>query len=155
MDKLARHITTVVVKTIHIVRQTCKCFPVVICLGYRENTTGGGDMINRIISGQGGTYTPNGVSVDLETGYMVSLPDYERIIPLGDICETDITTFLTEHNSILVQDNHYFGVWVDNGLAYFDISVNIPTLASAMNAARAWNQLAIWDCKNNCSIEVK
>lgn len=85
-------------------------------------------------------------------GYMVSVvdgPTYqaEDPAPLKEIMD-----FI---KSNAVKDS-YFGSWKDSatGKVYIDISANFEDKETALELAGIWNQIAIWDIKNNCEIRL-
>lgn len=51
-------------------------------------------------------------------------------------------------------DNIYAGSWSDNGLIYFDISVWVNDRAFAVKLGRMFKQIAIYDIKNDASINL-
>lgn len=87
--------------------------------------------------------------INPETGYMVSLAGRERQSPS-----------LTYHNVLgYVNDNleafeptTFLGLWQEEGTWIMDVSLCIPTLATALRVAEANGQRAIYDNANKKSI---
>lgn len=99
--------------------------------------------------------SPIGVSVNLhhcgnpQFGYMVSLPDFERIVDrmdeLPDAIDCVLTRFELQHNHQPL-DEYYLGIWFNenNDKTYIDISQCIEPFDAAINQATVDNQIAIW-----------
>ena len=92
------------------------------------------------------------------TGYMVSLAGTEIQLPnfetmgyeqLQSQCEN---YYLNRVN--WNREGVYFGAWVDDGVLFFDNSINIQDRDVAIAFGRANNQLAIWDIANGSSIRL-
>ena len=94
--------------------------------------------VRAIIKNGGATITREGVRVALRSGYQVSKQDL-YILPVADFCKYHITTAL----SLLSRRGEYVGVWIDNGLAYIDISCRVSTKYEAMTLGKSLNQLSI------------
>ena len=94
--------------------------------------------IKSIVRNGGATITREGVRVVLRSGYQVSKQDL-YILPVADFCKEHLATAL----SLLSRRGEYVGVWIDNGLAYIDISCRVSTKYEAMNLGRSLNQLSI------------
>ncbi len=57
----------------------------------------------------------------------------------------------------MIQDPrvNYVGIWTSStGRVFVDSTAHFPELDDALQVARHYNQLAIWDCANNCLMEV-
>ncbi len=89
------------------------------------------------------TFAPN--------SYVVSLFGYERKFTHSPTC-TELNLWLTEHWSVIQQQGHYIGGWLDRGYYYLDISIVIVGLKEALDFARANRQKAIFDPYNGISI---
>jgi len=46
----------------------------------------------------------------------------------------------------------FYGAWINEGWVYIDRNIWIEDKEEALETARAFNQLAVWDCKNNKEI---
>ncbi len=76
-------------------------------------------------------------------GYMVSLPGFE--MAFDKVEEQTIKDYITKNLHDLVDNNAYFGAWVDRDIIYFDVSVKIDDLYEACYAGIVNEQLAIYD----------
>jgi len=73
----------------------------------------------------------------------------------------NVTPYITlrQINTVIKQAKKkraYIGYWKDSssGLEYLDVTVHSRTLERAVEIARTYNQLAIWDIANNKEIRV-
>lgn len=96
-----------------------------------------------------------GFTADPETGeiptsgYVVSLPGFERVYPREAFRPRDVVTALqnARQASALYPDNRvYAGAWLDaaTNLVYLDASVIVPRQACAESLAREYGQLAYY-----------
>ena len=85
-----------------------------------------------------------------EHGYMVSLKGYELQVPLEQLGLDVIHEYQQEYEELL--ENHNFGIWIDDDMAYLDISVHIEDLQEAMQVGKENNQISIYDIANNKAI---
>lgn len=95
---------------------------------------------------KGFSINKNGVTPN--TGFMVSLPKCEEVVPENWLFVHEVLTLYFAHNwQKLGTEKHYFGGWLDEktGKWYLDISVNIQNKEVAMETAKEFNQLAIFD----------
>lgn len=90
-------------------------------------------------------------------GYMVSVyrtcerqyPElYFNISNVVDYCR-QYETELYEH------DNTFLGSWTNNNTIFLDVSVNVSSLEWAIELAKEYNQLAVWDVLNQEEILVE
>lgn len=88
---------------------------------------------------------------DYKNGYAVALTDN---VIIGD-AETDFK-LLCKMASMLNCDKNtiLFGGWSDGNKTYLDLSLWVPSLEEALSLGKRFNQKAIYDFKNNKSIEV-
>ena len=77
------------------------------------------------------------------TGYMVSLPDHETILPLAVASDSLVETIVDNYKSIAGE--HYVGAWVDDNKIYFDVSENVAERETAIMLGRERKQLGIFD----------
>lgn len=86
-------------------------------------------------------------------GYMTAVTlDSEFSKPIDEFTLEDILDYVTQYAEELSQPDTYVGGWLDEGIGYLDISKNFQDLNEALSAAKAGNQLAIWDVENFVSI---
>lgn len=103
----------------------------------------------------GGSYNPNYGTTNPDSGYMVSLPKFERIVEMReDQLEAAIKEVSGLGYDYLIKPNYFLGVWEDCGKYYVDISENIDDLKSAVKAGMRRSQLAIFDCKKGSVISI-
>lgn len=102
-----------------------------------------------------------GFTVDPETGsvpttgYVVSLPDYERVYSRESFRPADVVHALQQARDVARlynEHNVYAGAWADHGLVYTDASVVFEDASEAEHYARVWDQLAYFDLANETSI---
>ena len=94
--------------------------------------------IKSIIRNGGATITAQGVRVHLRSGYQVSKRDL-YIIPVAELTKQLLTAELGR----LSARGEYLGVWIEDGLAYVDISCRVPTKRGAMEMGRELSQLSV------------
>lgn len=110
--------------------------------------------IKRIIENGGETLTSELKQAELTRGFMVSLEGAEVQVK-GDDYNAIEKAIEDKQNIIQDNDNLYIGLWLDNGVMYVDISINIIDKAEALEFAKKNKQLAIYDLENNDSIYLK
>ena len=110
--------------------------------------------IKRIIKNGGDTLTSELKKAKLTTGFMVSLEGAESQIKGDDY--NAIKKAIEEKQEIIKDNKNLFiGLWLDGGIMYVDISININDKVEALEFAKKNKQLAIYDLKNNDSIYLK
>lgn len=109
------------------------------------------DIQQEIIDNGGVSYNPKKGIVNPTTGFMVSLPDSEKVVNVSELTSADIRAQLTK---MLARDseNLFFGAWVDDNKVYLDFSLNLEDKNEALLFGELWAQLAIWDCANSETI---
>lgn len=89
------------------------------------------------------------------TGYMVSLnKNTERAYPVKTITHSQITGYMKDHAKELKDPDNFFGAWhnPEDDNVYLDISTNYKDRTQAMKAAKAADQIAIFDLSNFSSL---
>lgn len=110
--------------------------------------------IKRIIENKGETLTKELKKAELKRGYMVSLEGTETQTK-GDDYQA-IKKAIEEKQGIIKDSNNmYIGLWLDSGIMYIDISINIKDKTEALEFAKYNKQLAIYDLINNDSVYLK
>lgn len=110
--------------------------------------------IKRIIENKGETLTKELKKADINGGFMVSLEGTETQAK-GDDYQA-IKKAIEEKQGIIKDNNNlYIGLWLDGGIMYIDISINIIDKMEALEFAKYNKQLAIYDLINNDSIYLK
>ena len=94
----------------------------------------------------------SGVSYNMTTkeynpnkGFFVSLPNLETKVSLNSLSVDDIATFINKHRTLLQDKTKFVGGWIDNNIAYLDISEQIENKREALELGYKHNQLAIYD----------
>lgn len=113
--------------------------------------------------------TNNGFSLDAfgrgpSAGFMVSLPNQETIIPLASIENWNglLAMLICQAPLHLARSSSggesfggvYWGGWIDGDLLYLDLSVNVNSRERAEYLGRKWNQKAVWNVADRCSIRL-
>ena len=80
------------------------------------------------------------------SGYMVSTnPESERVIPTATLTPQAVRDYINEFGGTLNSSDKYIGGWDDGGNFYLDISTHVQDKEEAIELAKQYNQLAIWD----------
>jgi len=104
---------------------------------------------------KGSTRNLNGEAPPQDRGFGLSIyPERGKIIEGEKITEAQFKKFASENADLLSKPNHYIGTWVSNGMSYLDVSVTMMDRAKAIEAARAMDQIAVWDTANKKEIGV-
>lgn len=111
------------------------------------------ELINNIICKGGATLDRDLQPIDTKTGYMVSYFETEKTFDLNGIDYEAISKLILKRQADL-KENEYLGFWVYKGKLYIDISILINDLKQARQVGINNNQLAIYDLKNDKSIEI-
>lgn len=112
------------------------------------------EEVKRIIENGGATLTSELKKADLKRGYMVSLEGAESQVK-GNDYQAIIKAIEEKQEIIKDKDNLYIGLWLDGGIMYVDLSINIEDKVDALEFAKYNKQLAIYDITNNDSIYLK
>lgn len=110
--------------------------------------------VKRIIENGGATLTSELKKADLKRGFMVSLEGAEVQIK-GEDYQAIIKAIEEKQEIIKDNNNLFIGLWLDGGIMYVDISINIEDKTDALEFAKRNKQLAIYDLINNDSIYLK
>lgn len=110
--------------------------------------------IKKIIENGGATLTKELKQAELVNGFMVSLEGAESQVQ-GDNYNAIIKAIEEKQELIKDSSDLYIGLWLDSGIMYIDISINILDRAEALEFAKYNKQLAIYDLVNNDSIYLK
>jgi hypothetical protein len=84
---------------------------------------------------------------DVRTGYAVStFPEYEERI-VGPVGQARIARYLAIHMQLLARSDVVLGGWrnPDDGVAYLDVTIVVPTRDQALALAQENGQVAVWD----------
>lgn len=110
--------------------------------------------IKRIIENKGEILTKELKKADINGGFMVSLEGTETQTK-GDDYQAIKKTIEEKQEIIKDNNNMYIGLWLDSGIMYIDISININDKVEALEFGKYNKQLAIYDIVNNDSIYLK
>ena len=112
------------------------------------------EEVKRIIKNGEATLTSELKQAELKRGFMVSLEGAESQVK-GDDYQAIIKAIKEKQTIIKDNKDLYIGLWLDNGIMYVDISINIEDRAEALEFGKKNKQLAIYDLTNNDSIYLK
>lgn len=113
-------------------------------------------FVKDVIANGGGSYNPNFGTTNPNKWYMVSLPQYERVVNEDQIRHA-LEEMLAKSVDLTYHDpDYYIGAWFnqEDGKWYVDISQNIHSLKLAIKLGMAWGQKAIYDCANDRVIDL-
>jgi len=103
--------------------------------------------ISQVLETGGGNFNIDGLAIEMDSGYSVSLPGFEFKMPMEGITQDKIMdqgfaiAALIEAGNL----NHYYvGCRITEGYLWMDISTNIFEYGNAMAFARAGRQKAIF-----------
>jgi len=85
-------------------------------------------------------------------GFMVGGAAKGLIFPsISEVIIPRVETWIEENK---LKTKQFYGVWVDNGKVYFDVSDNIQNRDSAIKIGKSRKEKAIWDLNNNMEIKL-
>ena len=112
------------------------------------------ELIKGIIKNGGATLTRHLEKAELKSGYMVSLEGCESQTNKNDY--KAIIQAIKEKQEIIKDNSElYIGLWVDDGMMYIDVSINISDKVESLEFAKKNKQLAIYDLENDKSLYLK
>lgn len=114
-------------------------------------------LFNETKAPDGGFSIKDHVGDGPSSGYMVSLSKAdEKTYPSTIFTPEDIQEYMNQHASEINAPGNYFGAWHDpeDGNIYLDVSTNYQDYDQAVEAAKAANQLAIFDLSTFNSVFV-
>jgi hypothetical protein len=84
---------------------------------------------------------------DIRTGYAVSVFPEHEYCASSLVSHEDIERYVSDHAALLARPHVVLGGWrsPEDGFAYLDVSVVVPTRDAALTFAREYGQKAIWD----------
>lgn len=90
-----------------------------------------------------------------KNGYMVSLQFTESTFNLDDVTPNDLLTFINSNKELVTDDNkNYYGIWIEKGIVYFDVSQNIADRTDAIYNGILRAQKAIYSIDEDESINL-
>jgi hypothetical protein len=76
----------------------------------------------------------------------------ELIFPsISEVIIPQVESWVETHK---LRKDQYYGVWLDKGKVYFDVSVNLQDLNQSLKIAKVKNQKAIYDLNKNEEIRL-
>lgn len=106
--------------------------------------------VKSIISRGGATFNKNGERVTLKSGYQVSKKDL-IVLPVTQMNKFIIKELLKR----IIMRGEYLGVWINEGLAYIDISYRTRTKKEALRMGKEYNQISVLRWKDGSCIMVE
>ncbi|MFG2228062.1 hypothetical protein [Streptomyces sp. NPDC048644] len=104
------------------------------------------EQCRAIINDGGHTFSPTlPTPVD---GYMVSIAGSERTFPVESFGPEVLAEYMADYAPRVANQGLFYGAWVDGGLVYLDLSLNVADRAEAEAMGRLESQLAIFDVAN-------
>lgn len=94
--------------------------------------------LKSIKANRGATLNHKGEAVSYSTGFQVSKKDL-YIVPIKRLTKSLISKTLSTLDA-----DECLGIWIDNGLAYVDISERIPNYQHALKVGRERSQISVW-----------
>lgn len=102
------------------------------------------DFFEATILNNGATYNPLTNELNVNKGYLVSLPHFEQRIEKHNFSVQHVKDYINCNFSAF-SENLYVGSWIDNGGVYLDVTESILDLRTALNIAYLRGQKAIYD----------
>lgn len=111
-------------------------------------------IINEAIKNGGATLTATLDNASLKYNYMVSLYGHEATFKVDDMegLKEGLKAYQKKASG---KKDLYIGLWVNDGLVYLDLSINICKKRDALRIGKQNKQKAIYDVKNNKDIKIK
>ncbi len=107
---------------------------------------------SRLLASGGFTADADGRLVNPAFGYAVSLAGYESRLPIHLLTDPLLESVLVAYAQRAEQTGALIGAWLDDGLAYFDLSEVVHSREYALSLARLRNQRAVYDFAAAASI---
>jgi hypothetical protein len=111
-------------------------------------------FLSEVLKNNGGSYNITTGESNLTDGYMVSLPNREEVFNADDLCATVLREYIIDNADELCSDKSFVGLWIDNGMAYLDVSVKYDDLETACYVGIINDQKAIYDNANAVAIHL-
>lgn len=105
----------------------------------------------------GATFNFDGQKVNFEKGYMVSRKSPSLILSYSQFEKLTLDSLgeLLKKLYFKASKFDYLGYWFDDQKIYIDLSINIENKSQAIQFGLANDQKAIWDCKNEITINLQ
>lgn len=104
-------------------------------------------IIDHVKEHGGISYSVTYGDVSNRNGYVVSpYKELEVTMPLKELNENEVRNFYLENAELLtLTEDHLIGIWIENDIAYLDVSVFVSNKKEASKIAREKNQKAYYD----------
>lgn len=126
---------------------------------YAEHMLNLREFSKQTLNNGGATTSLNLTSIP-NKGFWVSLQGHEKIhhslsdeLTIEDI-EQAVRSFVIDKAEVLSDHDNFLGGWIDNGILYLDISVNISDKRKAIEFGIENNQRAIFDISKGITINI-
>lgn len=112
-------------------------------------------IISTYFAGEnGGTFNFDSIPQNFNQGYLVSYKSPSIILSEQKIPSIDQLRELIKKLYFKASSFDYIGFWVNEGKIYIDLTRHVQSKKAAILFGLSNDQLAIWDCKNNESINL-
>ena len=111
-------------------------------------------FLSEVLKNNGGSYNITTGESNPTDGYMVSLPNREEVFNADDLCATVLREYIIDNADELSSENSFLGLWIDNSMAYLDVSVKYDDLETACYVGILNDQKAIYDNANAVAIHL-
>ena len=102
----------------------------------------------------GGTFNFDSLPQKFETGYLASYKAPSIILSTNSIPSINDLREMVKRLYFKASSFDFIGFWVNEGKIYIDLTKHIQGKKAAILFGLGQNQIAIWDCKKNVSINL-
>lgn len=103
------------------------------------------DSIADKIKNDGGVTIHARTGSEPTSGYAVSLPGYERTVPLAEFTASHLVKYVGDSWQGLSKGSAHLGAWIDGDTVYLDVSIVVPLQDDAIQLGREYGQLAVFN----------
>lgn len=111
------------------------------------------DFYESTLLNNGATFNPITNELNPDSGYFVSLPQFEQKQPLNSFTVNTVKDYIGRAKENQTEKT-FIGSWINKDTVYLDISERITDKRKAIETAYKHNQLALYDAYNSCIIEL-
>lgn len=111
------------------------------------------DFFEATLLNNGATYNPLTNILNVNKGYLVSLPHFEQRIEKHNFSVQHVKDYINI-NFGAFSENLYVGSYIDNNVVYLDVTESISDIRNAINIAYLRGQKAIYDANLGKVIEL-
>lgn len=102
-------------------------------------------ILKTTVNTGGITFDIKDINREFNKGYVIAKKGYEKQVKVEDFTLDVILDYIFDNWSVLNEDKHCLGTWIDNEIVYIDISIVYDDRSSSIDIARAQGELAIFD----------